>query len=179
MISDLPIISDDPHIQAHYEKCRAEGTSHTLAEMFAFQTPPGGGFTDSVFLEGECNGNQFEGMEHIGDFYAKMARKAGVNTKGKVYKSGLAKFPGDPEAWVSDKHDVQKLLERRGWGAEGAVNVKMDQSAKPLEDVAVADDIFENRVEDILEQNPGIETQATMAELREQAFQELKPHWSE
>jgi hypothetical protein len=35
----IDIISDDPRIQAHYEKCLAEGTSPRLAEMFAFAQP--------------------------------------------------------------------------------------------------------------------------------------------
>lgn len=82
--------------------------------------------TDSVFLEGHANGNQFENTPSLGDFYAREAKAQGVDTKGKVYLSGLASHPGDPRAWVSGRGDVRKVCEERGWHCEGAVNVKGD-----------------------------------------------------
>ena len=62
----MPLISEIPAVQAHYEKCVLEGTSHSLAEMFAWQQPPGC-MTDNVFNEGR-NGDQWgKGQEWIGD----------------------------------------------------------------------------------------------------------------
>src|SRR5271154_7062156 len=103
-----------PAQQAHYDRCIAEGTSPVLAEMFALGQPPMSN-TDREFLAGTENGRQFEGQEEVGDYYRQEATKAGVNTTGKVYKNGLARFPGDPEAWVSGRGDVQRVIEERGW----------------------------------------------------------------
>jgi len=85
---------------------------------------PPAAMTDREFLEGHCNGSQFEKTPHIGDLYARQARAAGVDPKGKVYKAGLARFPGDPQAWVSGRGDVERICRERGWHAEGAVKVQ-------------------------------------------------------
>jgi hypothetical protein len=79
--------------------------------------------TDSTFLSGHCNGNQFEGHPQVGDLYAKDARAAGVDPAGKVYYAGLARYAGDPEAWVNSKGEIKAKCEERGWGCQGAVNV--------------------------------------------------------
>ena len=80
--------------------------------------------TDAVFMEGHCSGNQFDypGGHQVGNVLKKQAETAGVNTTGKVYLGGLAAFPGDPKAWVSDRNDVKRVLTERGWGSQGAVN---------------------------------------------------------
>lgn len=170
-----PVISSNPEIQRRYMVMRSEGTSHRLAEMFALQQPPMSN-TDREFLEGHANGNQFEKTPHIGDWYKRQARQAGVDVKGKVYLSGLADYPGDPEAWVSDRSDAQRLVEKRGWECEGAVNVKARPTgeSKP---VGLAEDLIQAEMATRLEAHP--EPQAVdRAELREQVITERKPHWA-
>lgn len=93
-----------------------------LQEMFATGETPTLS-TDNTFLEGHCNGSQWEGQERIGNMFRRKAERHGVNTKGKVYLSALALEPGDPKAWVSDRHDVQKVCEERNLKCEGAVKV--------------------------------------------------------
>lgn len=171
----FPLVSHDPAIQAHYERCRLEGTSHTLAEMFAFRQPPMSN-TDREFLEGHCNGNQFEDAPHIGDWYAARAREAGVDPKGKVYLHGLARYPGDPEAWVSGRGDVQKVVESRGWSCQGAVNVKARDDVAPAPAVGVADDIVEQRVMQKIDKDPS-QALRPAEELKAEARDEIKPHW--
>ena len=63
--------------------------------MTAHATPPGC-MTDREFLEGHCNGNQFEGQEWRDDRYRREAARAGVDVKGKIYVSGLAGLLGIP-----------------------------------------------------------------------------------
>ena len=113
--------------QAHfaYWDMRTAGQSARLAEMLALGAPPMSN-TDREFLEGRCNGNQFDGgplRQDIGDRFRKVAEAAGQSVKGKVYIGGLARFPGDPHAWVSDRGDVKRIVEGRGWKCEGSVEV--------------------------------------------------------
>jgi hypothetical protein len=105
-----------------YMESREAGNSHNLAEMFVTGQGPAL-LTDAVFLEGHCNGNQFTGQERAADKLRAVAEGHGQSVTGKVYVGGLARFPGDPEAWVSGRSDVERVLRQRGWGSEGAVNV--------------------------------------------------------
>jgi hypothetical protein len=142
----FPIISTNPFRQAFYIHCRMNRQSHTIAEMCALQVSPGIMGTDSNFMEGHCNGNQFEKQPKIGDYYRRQATKAGVNTTGKVYLSGLAAFPGDPQAWVSGRSDVTRVVNERNWGCQGAVNRTAVRGIEGKPDVGVADGIINDRV---------------------------------
>lgn len=170
-----PKVSDNPQIQADYEAIRERGECHNLASMLAKRQPPSAR-TDREFMEGHCNGNQFEGMEHLGDVYAAEARRRGVNVKGKVYLSGLASYPGDPKAWVSGRGDVERVLDERGWGSDGAVTRKVSKVAEPL-NCAVAPDIVESKMEEILESVEDPQN-VDREDLREQVVDKLKPHWA-
>lgn len=146
----IQIVSRDPAVQARYEQMIRDGESHSMAEMLATRSFPGLK-TDSVWNAGRCNGNQFENEPGLGDWYAARAREAGVNPVGQTYISSLARFPGDPEAWVSGRGDVQKLCLQRGWGCDG---VKVSERS-PTPDIEVAPDLIESEVQDILSENPG------------------------
>lgn len=172
-IDGLPVVSSSRSVQAHYIAMRLDGTAHGLAEMLALGAPPMAN-TDREFLEGHCNGNQFEKTPELGNYYAKVASRHGQNVKGKIYLSGLAEFPGDPRAWVSDRNEVTKVLAERGWGAEGAVNRPVSKVAQPM-NKAVADDIVEDAVDDLLEANPD----ARREDLVEKVTDTLKPHWTD
>lgn len=146
-----PTISDDPATQAHYERCRRAGTSHTLAEMFASATGPCLQ-TDTAFLAAfGANGAQFEKTNDlVRDHYAAEAKRAGVSIKGKIYHSGVAEFPGDPRAWVDNLSDVKRICEKKGWQAEegGSVKVKgREFEHKPVD--GVADHILDREVNQI------------------------------
>jgi hypothetical protein len=165
-------ISDDESIQRHYEEARRNGTSHSLAEMFALGAAPTVQ-TDATFMRGTANGRQFQGnAEKFGDAYAKIARKRGQNVTGKKYLSGLARFPGDPEAWVDGRGDVQRVLEKRGWESEGSVNVKSRCPEAPRPTIDVADDILNEEVQRIVESSP--EPIKDRRELKEQVRQKRK-----
>jgi hypothetical protein len=152
-----PGVGDSRYGQALYAAMRLDGQSHALAEMLALQSPPMSN-TDREFLEGKggCY-DQFHDNELLGAFYRQSAAEAGVDTTGKVYLSGLARRPGDPEAWVSGRGDVQRVLEARGWGADGAVKVKARGADAPPPKKKIADDIVAGQVERRLEAMPAPE----------------------
>jgi hypothetical protein len=124
----------DRLVHLAYWDMRLKGSSPRLAEMLALQSPPMSN-TDREFLEGHCNGNQFSGgplAEEQGNRYKKIAEAGGQNVTGKVYMGGLARFPGDPEAWVSDRGDVKRVVEARGWKCQGSVEVTPDGKSDDL-----------------------------------------------
>ena len=130
-------------------------------------------------MAGFCNGNQFEDCPWIGDVYSKEAKAAGVDITGKVYKSSLADYPGDQTAWVSDRHDVQRVCEEKGMSCRGAVNVKAQEPISAPVDAPLASDIIDNKVSEILgglpeADRPHVDT----ADLAEQVREALSPHWS-
>jgi hypothetical protein len=145
-----------------------------LAEMLEAGQPPMS-LTDREFLEGHANGSQFDGQEFVGDYYKGIAAKAGVDVKGKVYLSGLAAFPGDPEAWVSGRGDLARVAEKRGWGVQGAVDVPLTNVAEPTGG-GVADSIVEDKVLDIVESSE--EPIKDIGELKHEVREKLKPHWA-
>lgn len=153
MIAELPIVSADPATQARYEELRANGESHSFAEILACKAFPGLK-TDSVWNEGRCNGNQFETCQPRGDWYRRKAEEAGVSTTGKTYLSSLAEFPGDPKAWVSDRGDVLRVAKEKGFRAEGFVNYRPPE-VEPIPTVPIAPELVEREVSEILESNPG------------------------
>jgi hypothetical protein len=149
-LDTFPIISTNPYKQAFYLHCRMNRQSHTIAEMCALQVSPGIMGTDSNFMEGHCNGNQFEKHPEIGDFYRREAEKAGVSTTGKVYLSSLASRPGDPEAWVSGRGDVTRVVNERNWNCDGAVKRQAVRGIEGTEDVGVADNILTGRAKELV-----------------------------
>lgn len=136
-----------------------------------------GCMTDSVFLEGSENGRQFAKNPKIGDHYKKECEKRGGQTKGRKYLSQLAKFPGDPSAWVSGRGDVQKVLEKRGWGSEGSVNVKQRGPDKPPPPpVPIADKIVDRETARELEGQTV--TKREYMDKREKVRNRLLPPWA-
>lgn len=171
-MKNLPTISENPTIQSAYIAMRRQGESHTIAEMLAFQRGP---FlmTDAVYNEGRVNGSCFEHEQATGDYYKKVAERAGVSVKGKHYDPQLARFVADPEAWVSGRGDVQKIVESRpGWEVNGAVKAKA-RPADPSPEVDVAESLVQEAVADELEKQP----EQKVADVREKVKSRLRPHW--
>lgn len=172
---NFPRVSEQVPIQAFYVALRLDQLSHKCAEMLALQKPPMSN-TDREFLEGHCNGNQFEKTPHLGDAYLAEARRAGVDVTGKVYLSGLAAYPGDPEAWVSGRGDVQRVVEQRGWACEGSVNIKATRMAEPTGG-GIASSLVDAAVEARLEEHPEPE-RVNRQELRQSIIDQHAPSWA-
>jgi hypothetical protein len=172
---DFPIISERKDVQAEYERMRLAGESHNTAEMLAFAKPPGVTGTDQAFLEGNCNGNQFEGQEAVGNAYAEDLVAAGGSPKGKVYMHGLAEYPGDPRAWVSGRDEAKKVVEERGWGCHGSVNVAMREKAQPTGG-GVSDSLVDEHTAAVIAASP--EPVKDVGEVRAAVKQAITPHWA-
>lgn len=144
--------------EEHYDLCLGNGCSPALADLLASRSFPGTTGTDRAFWQGrEFGGAQFQDQPLVGRHHLKLAEEAGVNVAGKIYNGTAARFPGDPEAWVSDLGDVKSLCERRGWGCEGALTVAAPRDVEPvLSPYRVADDLVERYVEDALATNPDL-----------------------
>jgi len=183
-VRKLPTVNGKTLTEAEYEawsRRRAEflkAAGQDLATGLKEGTVTIGVMTDKVFLEGHCNGGQFETTPWAGDYYKEVAEAHGQSVKGKVYLSGLAAFPGDPRAWVDGRGDVRRVLEERGWNGRGAVNVTGPPAEGPPERVAVAPDILERQVALEVEADPSL-AEMDPGELRHELTQKLRPHWSE
>lgn len=113
--------------------------------------------TDDTFFHGWQNagGRQFENDHPLVKYeYLEKAKAAGVTTQGRVYQHGLARFPGDPEAWVGSRGEMKEVLERRGYGCE-RLGVKAKEATSDVQRVGeLADDIVCERVSERLAEIP-------------------------
>jgi hypothetical protein len=125
--------------------------------MFAHQSGPALN-TDTRWLSGHdftVNPDELEGATLLNE-----ARAAGVSTRGKVYKGGLARFPGDPEAWVESRGDCVRRAEALGLTLEGSINYAPPEPLGAPEDkpYRVADTILEEHYQEALEADPSLAT---------------------
>lgn len=111
---------DEKDYFAAYVECIENGCNDKLADMLASQQGPGL-LTDTVFMSDRWDGGITDLKTRVE--YKKIAEKAGVNAEGKQYIGGLARFPGDPSAWVDNTAQVKQTCEERDWNCEGAVSV--------------------------------------------------------
>lgn len=167
-MSTYPTISPIQSVQEFYEQMRRKGESHLLAEALALRAAPRAN-TDREFFEGHCNGNQFAGDEATGDRLAKIAQSHGYQpSRNDVYISQLAKFPGDPAAFVpatGGRSHIKRVCEKRGWGCEGSVKTRKASRA-PAQAVPLAEDIVQKTIKEQVAQDPGL-ARKPKAELRE------------
>lgn len=146
-----PVISDDHNIQADYEAMRAQGQSHLLAEMLALRSPPMSN-TDRELLAGAVD--KPLGPSWIDASYRQHAAQAGVSTTGKIYVSGLARYPGDPRAWIGSRGEIKDICQAEGWGARGSVDIAPAERKEVPVCGPLADDIVDNAVADIIDSHP-------------------------
>lgn len=139
-----------------YTKAIENGCTPRLADMLASRSFPGTRGTDRSFMQNrKLDGSQFEGIPLVGEHHLAKARAAGVSTTGKYYSGPLARFPGDPTAWVDSLHDVKKICESRGWECDGAIKVDSPKYAgEEPGPYRVADDIVDSHVSDVLAERP-------------------------
>lgn len=140
-----------PAILVYYVS-RRNGSSHRFAEMCACQSPPGC-MTDAIYFAGQpqlCD--QFASDAQFKTVLG-IAKKHGYKPNmHDVYVPGLARFQGDPEAFVPQSGGrgyIRRLCERRGWECDGAVKVsgRIDDPGpdKPLGDDIVRELVREER----------------------------------
>lgn len=129
LADESALASDGSTRLALYVRLRREGKDHRWSDMMASQRAPRG-MTDSVFFEGgKRAGDEFD--DQYLNKIVTASKKRGFNPPENArYFPSLARFRGDPEAWVSHSQGrgyIRKLCEKRGWACEGAVNLEARQ----------------------------------------------------
>jgi putative FmdB family regulatory protein len=130
----------------------------------------------SFFAGARYGGEQFANASPAErDVYVGTAERAGVSTNGKVYMHGLARFAGDPTAWVSDLGDVDRIATARGMGCEerGIKPRQAEPTVRP-----VADDVVHNEVAALIEGgalDPRDVTQRVVDDVRDRIDPKHKP----
>lgn len=125
-MSDFPVSIQQagPEAASHYRKMLKDGQSPLFAEMCALRCPPGVRGTDRAVMQGRYN------MEWLNDLspdnrhrVLAAAKKAGINTSGKYYQSGLAdsRGPADPAAWIDSAADIKRVAQERNLHVTGIV----------------------------------------------------------
>jgi len=163
------VISDNMELQAFYEWLRDKGNTHKMAEMLAYQEAPRAR-TDREFFEGIGTlDKQFEGDEKVRDHVIATAKHNGYKPNcNDVYLSQLARFPGDPEAFVSPsggRGQIQDTCERRGWECHGTVNTQYREPTEAPKQKAMGKDILDRKVKEAHAANPDTK-RMDQAELR-------------
>lgn len=166
---------DDKDVTAEEFKLATQTVEEArLREMLKEGRAPHG-VSDCTFMRDSANGKQFANSSGQGDHYRGVAESMGASTTGKKYLSGLARFPGDPEAWVDSRGDVQKVLEKRGWGSKGTINVKPRiGDTEPEAGPAMAPDLVEKYATEIAMRDPHPEL-VDMKDLKEQVVDRMAP----
>jgi len=138
-------------------------------QMIEAGVPPGTSGTDRAFLEGTENNRQFQDQPEIGDRYKREARKHGKKMgRGEVYKASLARFPGDPRAFVSDIGQAKKVIAQRADEAK-----RNEDTPAPYVDVAPKIVARETAIELAGQTVTGREVRDTMERVKNR----LRPSW--
>lgn len=149
-------ISDDPNVQAHYERCLKKGCTPKMAEMFASRVAPKTRGLNRSFME-KFRAGHTDGLDGVTDresFY-RMAHAAGVSTAGKYYQHDLADYWGDPNGWVSDLDEVADKCRAQNRACEGAITIK-NYEAPPEKAVRLAPHLVEEELLNRIDANPDL-----------------------
>lgn len=134
--------------------------------------------SDRMFISGAFAQTPTHGLDPLSaDRTITRARKAGINTHGKVFMSQLGP-PESPLAWVSGIEDFKTSLKLQGKGCEsmGIKPIVKD----PTPDIPLADDIILEEISTRMESDPGLkaklkEKPEAMRELREEIIEKHGP----
>jgi hypothetical protein len=137
-----------------YRGMRIGGQTHKFALMIASRQFPGVK-TDSVFNEGKFSGSGGSGCEAKENHYRTQAEKRGFSTNGKWYCGSLARFPGDPEAFIGSRSDVLAVCKKNNFTIlDGYVDYKGHETP-PTPDYEVAPGLIDRETREVMEDCPG------------------------
>lgn len=164
---DLPfsIASASPEVQQRYIELLDKGNSPLFAEMLALRCAPGARTDREYFADRGKLGDQFV-SEKVCDFYVSEARKHGYEPNpNDVYDSAVARFPGDPRAFISPsggRGQAADALEAQGYEVsnrlgDGLVSVRSRPGeAAPIETPHLAPDLIDEMIEARIQANPDL-----------------------
>lgn len=139
-------------------------------QMIISRQPPGTSGTDRAFLQATDNGRQFQSNTEAGRYYKREALKRGKKiSRGHVYKATLARYPGDPRAWVSDLGEAKKVIEQR------ELEETKKEAAGPPPEIDVADRIVNEQT--ALALAGQTVTGREYKDMREKVKNRLRPSW--
>lgn len=165
-----------PEARAVYEALRAKGESMRWALMVASRQAPGTSNTDRNFL---CDRHDNQHHRGANALYQRAAKRAGINTTGKIFMSSLGKA-SDPRAWVSGLDDVKAACKAKGKTCE---RLGVYQPEKPPEpEVPLAEPIVRRRVKERLAADPALKERCkkngkVLQEVREAVIDKHAPWW--
>lgn len=121
------------------------------------------------------NDNPFRGEDEASRrMLSKICRRNGGNPERGHYYPQLARFPGDPEAFVESKSDIRKLAAKRKLKCDGIVECDFLERKPPPSKYQVADDIVDRELEkEIKQKHGGKVSKAKRRELRDAVKQRL------
>lgn len=163
---------------AIYVLSRRNGQSHRFAEMVSMQRPPRPN-TDDVQLAGIPRVRDQYNHPYMRDILAIVKRQGFTPPADAIYHSGLARFPGDREAFVTPEMGrgyIRTLCDRRGWAAEGDLEIAARQSERdPLESAPqLAEDLIQRATATVVRRDPALK-QLNRQELRQRAIDKYGP----
>lgn len=152
----LALIEDDiatypPQVQNRYFCMVDNGISPKFAQMAATRSAPQMKGSDRAFNQ-ESRRKMNEMSEGNRDDIVAQARKAGVDTEGKYYMSGLGRYD-DPMAWCSTSDDVKHVCKSKNLTARGVVEHKGTQ-VDPPKAVPLAEDLVNECIGKVLKNEP-------------------------
>lgn len=118
----------------------AAGVSPRMAESLAMQQAPGIGITDTNFISdqnrhGRSILDRMNGNKIMTELLRRNLKKHGYTLKSDDhYIPTVARFPGDPEAIVSNTNtlgDMKRRLQSRGVKTAGMFEMEADNSRPP------------------------------------------------
>ena len=160
-----------------YNESLKNGCSPRLAEMFAARKAPGARTDREFFAKHGTLDQQIENKDLL-EATVKGAMAHGYKPNpNDVYLSQLARFKNDPEAFVpptGGRNHIKRILEKRGWGCEGLVNVAPAQNVPEPKQVKLAPDVVRDLACAKVRKNPDLRRK-TKAELSEMVIAEHGP----
>lgn len=125
-----------------------------LAIMYARQRACGANNTDRAFMEGRSNGAQFAHFEEGGNAYARIHKRMTGRepSKGSVYSRQLARFPGDPKAWVDSVSDIKRVARETNKTVE---ELGIKSIEEPVKRKALSERGIQRHLNEYLRKDPG------------------------
>lgn len=130
------------------------GESPRMAAMCAARQMAAVQKTDTEFARRERS-RMLDMSEESREAIVDIAKKAGINTHGKVYNGQLGKY-NDPHAWVSTTSDVREVAKRKKLKVEGMVNIDA-RDPDALRKATIAPDIKQRLVNQYRQANPDLD----------------------
>lgn len=137
-----------------FESILSKGESIEFAAMCACKKAPGSKGTDRAFAQ-HSHDQMSSMLPRSRDRILDIARKAGIDTTGKVYKGGLGRY-NDPLAWVSSTADILATCKAKNLNCEGMVNHTAVEIDAPPKKLPLGEDIVKRQALRIMREEPKV-----------------------